>query len=86
MEVARADAAEARQEARAEQKEQLSRGRFHVCFTTYETISQEIGFLKKLEWNVLVIDEAHRLKNESSKLSTLLRVITPRRRLLLTGA
>lgn len=58
---------------------------FHVCVTTYETVAQEVGCLKKIEFDMLIIDEAHRLKNESSKLSTLLRQLTSSRRLLLTG-
>ena len=71
---------------RAAQKEVLLKGHgFHVCVTTYETVAQEIGCLKKMEFEMLVIDEAHRLKNESSKLATLLRQLTSTRRLLLTG-
>lgn len=45
----------------------------------------QMGTLRKIDWGVLVIDEAHRLKNESSRLSMLLRQLSSRRRLLLTG-
>jgi SNF2 family DNA or RNA helicase len=73
-------------EERAAQKEILLEGKgFHVCVTTYETVSQEVGCLKKIPFEMLVIDEAHRLKNETSKLATLLRQLTSARRLLLTG-
>ena len=71
---------------RAAQKEILLEGNaFHVCVTTYETVAQEVGCLKKMSFEMLVIDEAHRLKNETSKLATLLRQLTSARRLLLTG-
>ena len=71
---------------RSEQKEALLGDHaFHVCVTTYETVAQEVGCLKKVAFEMLIIDEAHRLKNESSKLATLLRQLTSSRRLLLTG-
>ena len=68
------------------QKEVLLESRaFHVCVTTYETVAQEVTCLKKVNFEMLIIDEAHRLKNEGSKLATLLRQLTSSRRLLLTG-
>jgi SNF2 family DNA or RNA helicase len=36
---------------------------------------QEASALRKIEWCVLVVDEAHRMKNEKSKLATLLRQV-----------
>lgn len=56
-----------------------------VCITTYEMCLFETGFLKKHKWHYLVIDEAHRMKNEKSKLSITLRKMSSRNRLLLTG-
>jgi len=41
--------------------------------------------LKKFAWQYLVVDEAHKLKNESSVLSKMLRKISSKYRLLLTG-
>jgi len=38
-----------------------------------------------VNWSVLVVDEAHRLKNENSRLAILLRQLHVDRRLLLTG-
>uniref|UniRef100_A0A1I7YKY5 Helicase ATP-binding domain-containing protein n=1 Tax=Steinernema glaseri TaxID=37863 RepID=A0A1I7YKY5_9BILA len=44
-------------------------GDFDAVLTTYEMVLKTIGTLKKFVWKYLVIDEAHRIKNEKSKLS-----------------
>lgn len=41
--------------------------------------------IRKLVWRYLIIDEAHRIKNEKSVLSTLVRLFTTHFRLLITG-
>lgn len=41
--------------------------------------------LKKFDWNYLVVDEAHRLKNENSLLSKIVRLFDTKSRLLITG-
>ena len=75
-----------RAERQATIKDELQGGaKFHVVITTYETLAQESSALKKVQWCYLVIDEAHRLKNEHSKLSTIARLMKAKRRLLLTG-
>ena len=56
-----------------------------VLITTYEMCVIEKGLFQSMEWNYLVIDEAHRLKNENSKLSLVLRRFSVKNRLLLTG-
>lgn len=56
-----------------------------VLITTYEMCVIEKGLFQSVEWNYLVIDEAHRLKNENSKLSLVLRRFSVKNRLLLTG-
>jgi SWI/SNF-related matrix-associated actin-dependent regulator of chromatin subfamily A member 5 len=40
---------------------------------------------KKFTWNYLIIDEAHRIKNENTRLAEILRVYKSNNRLLLTG-
>jgi len=42
--------------------------RFHVLITTYEVIISDLEQLRKVDWRVAVIDEAHRLKNRNCKL------------------
>lgn len=41
--------------------------------------------LKKLNWRYIIIDEAHRIKNEKSKLSETVRELNSENRLLITG-
>ncbi|CAC5422274.1 SMARCA5 [Mytilus coruscus] len=56
-----------------------------ICLTSYELCFLEKAELKKIKWRYLIIDEAHRIKNEKSKLSEIVRSITSTNRLLLTG-
>lgn len=56
-----------------------------VCVTTYEIANQERKTLSKFAWKYLVIDEAHRLKNEASMFSKTVRSFRTSNRLLLTG-
>ena len=56
-----------------------------VCITTYEVVNLEKTSLAKFAWRYLVIDEAHRLKNEASQFSMTVRLLNTQYRLLLTG-
>ncbi|OWR46917.1 Chromatin-remodeling complex ATPase chain Iswi [Danaus plexippus plexippus] len=66
-------------------RETLMPGNWDVCITSYEMIIREKSVFKKFNWRYMVIDEAHRIKNEKSKLSELLREFKSMNRLLLTG-
>ena len=41
--------------------------KFHVLLTSYEFVSVDVTVLQSIDWEVLVVDEAHRLKNNQSK-------------------
>ena len=56
-----------------------------VIVTTYEVVNTEKTLLMKFAWSYLIIDEAHRLKNEASVFSQNVRNLETRYRLLLTG-
>jgi len=56
-----------------------------VLVTTYEVSNMERGALAKIAWRFLIIDEAHRLKNEASQFSQNVRHLNTEHRLLLTG-
>lgn len=60
-------------------------GGWDVVVTSYEMIIREKSVFKKFNWKYLVIDEAHRIKNEESKLSLIVREMKTGNRLLLTG-
>lgn len=73
-------------EGRALQREKyLDTGDFEVVVTTYEMAIIEKAALKKFRWRYLIIDEAHRIKNEKSILSVVIRLYHSNYRLLLTG-
>lgn len=63
----------------------LMPGQWDVCITSYEMCIREKAVFKKFNWRYMVIDEAHRIKNEKSKLSEILREFKTANRLLLTG-
>ena len=42
-------------------------GEWNVVVTSYEMILKEKSTFKKFNWRYIVIDEAHRIKNEKSK-------------------
>lgn len=46
-------------------------GEWDVCVTSYEMLIIEKAVFKKFNWRYLVIDEAHRIKNEKSKVGYL---------------
>lgn len=56
-----------------------------VLITTYEVVNLEKTPLTKIAWRYLIIDEAHRLKNEASQFSQTVRLLSTQHRLLLTG-
>ena len=59
--------------------------KFDVCITSYEMILREKTHLKKFAWEYIIIDEAHRIKNEESSLAQIIRLFNSRGRLLITG-
>ena len=72
--------------ARKQQQQQLRYGNWQVLLTTYEYIIKDRPVLSKIKWVHMVIDEGHRMKNASSKLSaTLTSYYVTRYRLILTG-
>ena len=59
--------------------------KFHVLLTSYELISIDTATLGSVDWQVLVVDEAHRLKNNQSKFFKVLSNYKIQYKLLLTG-
>ncbi|KAG8457743.1 hypothetical protein KFE25_005756, partial [Diacronema lutheri] len=56
-----------------------------VCVTSYEMVTKEATAFRKFAWRYVIVDEAHRMKNEQSLLSQVLRSLSSHSRLLITG-
>jgi SWI/SNF-related matrix-associated actin-dependent regulator of chromatin subfamily A member 5 len=72
-------------EERAEKLKDVKSGKFDVVVTSFEIVCLEKAKLRKVPWHYFVIDEAHRIKNEKSLLSQIVREFKSNSRLLLTG-
>lgn len=60
-------------------------GSFDVVVLSYEVAIREKSSLVKFPWEYMLIDEAHRIKNENSVLSQIIRLYNTKCRLLITG-
>ena len=72
-------------EEREETLELIGQHKFEVVITSYEGVNICINKLRKIKWEVLIIDEAHRIKNENALLSKNVRLFQSKFRLLVTG-
>uniref|UniRef100_A0A8D8WT53 Chromodomain-helicase-DNA-binding protein Mi-2 homolog n=1 Tax=Cacopsylla melanoneura TaxID=428564 RepID=A0A8D8WT53_9HEMI len=59
--------------------------KFHVLLTSYELITNDVALLGSIDWAVLTVDEAHRLKSNQSKFFKFLSGYNIKNKLLLTG-
>lgn len=64
---------------------ELKERKFDVIVTTYEVVMKEKSALSKLKFDYLILDEAHRIKNDQCVLSQALRTFKTEHRILLTG-
>merc|ERR1712137_503621 len=64
----------------------IANGKFNCVLTTFDYVMRDKKFLSKVEWNYVIVDEGHRMKNAQCKLTTTLtKHYRSRHRLLLTG-
>lgn len=59
--------------------------KFPVVCTSYEMVLKDRAALSKINWEFIIIDEGHRMKNFDSKLFRELKAFTSATRLLITG-
>lgn len=67
--------------------------KFHLLLTTYDDLIKDYEELAEVPWRVVVVDEAHRLRNTNSKLLECMRAVTAKglsaygyqHRILMTG-
>ncbi|XP_044484537.1 ISWI chromatin-remodeling complex ATPase CHR11 isoform X2 [Mangifera indica] len=72
-------------ERRHIREELLVARKFDVCVTSFEMAIKEKSALRRFSWRYIIIDEAHRIKNENSLLSKTMRLYNTNYRLLITG-
>jgi SNF2 family DNA or RNA helicase len=54
--------------------------------TTYETVANDISRLQRMAyWKCVVLDEGHRLKDSTKKVSTAIKKLKTEQRIILTG-
>ena len=66
-------------------EERIKTGDFKVLITSFDVCRIEISTLRKLRFGFFILDEAHRIKNEESVLSSIVRMVAAERIFLLTG-
>ena len=59
--------------------------KFNVVITTFETALSDTTLLASVAWRLVIVDEAHRLKNRNSKVFNGLNALRAEHRVLLTG-
>ena len=57
----------------------------HVVVTSYALLRRDIGLLDRVEWDVVVFDEAQQIKNPTSKGAKAARALSSRTRVAMTG-
>jgi chromodomain-helicase-DNA-binding protein 1 len=59
--------------------------KFHALLTTYDFLLKDSKYLSSINWSVVLVDEAHRLKNDDSMLYRTLIQFESQHRILITG-
>lgn len=59
--------------------------KFHALLTTYDFLLKDSKYLSPINWSVILVDEAHRLKNDDSMLYRTLIQFESQHRILITG-
>lgn len=58
---------------------------FNAILTTAESLNSDLNIFKRIEWDYVIIDEGHKIKNIESNLAKNVRTLKCDYRLLLTG-
>ncbi|KAH9578442.1 SLIDE domain [Trypanosoma melophagium] len=59
--------------------------KYDVIVTTFEMVLDELPTFKRIHWQYLIVDEAHKLKNEESRAHSALDSLFSNHRLIITG-
>ncbi|KAL4457005.1 hypothetical protein ABPG74_014643 [Tetrahymena malaccensis] len=63
----------------------IANSKFDVCLTSFEGAKLCQKYLKKINFQYIIIDEAHKIKNEESQTALILRMFKTNYKILLTG-
>jgi hypothetical protein len=58
---------------------------FHILLASYDVILKDIEAIEPIEWQVVILDEGHRIKNCRGKKNNALARLRARHRIILTG-
>ncbi|OHT13784.1 SNF2 family N-terminal domain containing protein [Tritrichomonas foetus] len=58
---------------------------FNILLVSYDVFLKDISFLNKYLWEVLVVDEGHRIKNSTGKKNRAMSDLKAKQRIILTG-
>ena len=75
----------AKQEFRDDDIREYTKHRHNVIICSYNAVESNIKFLRRQPFSQIVLDEAHRIKNDESLFSNTINKISSRGKLLLTG-
>ncbi|KAH0795220.1 SNF2 family N-terminal domain containing protein [Histomonas meleagridis] len=59
--------------------------KFHILLVTYEILMKDYELINTINWNVVVLDEGHRIKNKNGKKNHMLAQLNCKHRIILTG-
>lgn len=58
---------------------------FNILLVSYDVFLKDSEFLDSIQWQVLVIDEGHRIKNSEGKKNNAMKKLNTKQRIILTG-
>ncbi|OHT05199.1 SNF2 family N-terminal domain containing protein [Tritrichomonas foetus] len=58
---------------------------FNILLVTYEIFLKDVDYFKKIDWQIIMIDEGHRIKNSEGKKHNALQSVPAMHRVILTG-
>ena len=58
---------------------------FNILLVSYDLLMKDFEYLSKINWEVIVLDEGHRIKNKTGKKNQLFNEIPCKHRIILTG-
>ena len=58
---------------------------FHIFLVSYDVLLKDVEFIRTIPWQVLVVDEGHRIKNSQGKKNNAMSSVNSFHRIILTG-